>query len=91
MARQFTPEAVKTLVDVLLDTKEKGAARVAAAETLLSRGWGRPVTPIVDLSKVSDTDLLSEARKLLVAKGLLHNSTEALTEQRLLAPLEQDE
>lgn len=42
LAKQFTREALTTIVDLMLDPSEKGSVRLAAAEAILSRGWGRP-------------------------------------------------
>lgn len=41
-ARAYTGEAIQTLAEVMQDRGQPGSARVAAAETLLSRGWGKP-------------------------------------------------
>lgn len=41
-ARDFAEEAVDALRDVMNDTDEKGAARAAAAKTMLERGFGMP-------------------------------------------------
>ena len=41
LAREWTKAAIETLADVCMNG-EKEAARVAAAEALLNRGWGRP-------------------------------------------------
>jgi hypothetical protein len=46
LARKYTDEAILALVDVLRNKKERGSARVAAAEALLSRGYGRPAQAI---------------------------------------------
>jgi hypothetical protein len=43
LARTFTEQAVLALVEALKDPRHK----VAAAEALLNRAWGRPVTPVV--------------------------------------------
>ena len=40
LARLYTQQAVDALVDVL--NKGGGAARVAAANVILDRGWGKP-------------------------------------------------
>ncbi len=49
LARQHTEAAIKLLADVVEDEKAPPAARVAAAQALLDRGWGKaPVT--VDLN-----------------------------------------
>jgi hypothetical protein len=42
LARQHTEDAIRTLVEVMHDPEEKGPARVAAAQALLDRGYGRP-------------------------------------------------
>ena len=41
-AREHTLEAIETLVNVMLDPKENGSARVSAANSLLDRGFGKP-------------------------------------------------
>lgn len=41
VAREYTSEAVATLADVMGDAAAPPAARIAAASTLLDRGWGR--------------------------------------------------
>ncbi|MCZ6679425.1 MAG: DUF5681 domain-containing protein [Candidatus Poribacteria bacterium] len=42
LAKQHTLEAIETLVEIRGDPKQSGSARVAAANALLDRGWGRP-------------------------------------------------
>ena len=42
LAKQHTPEAIETLVEIMKDTDATKAARVAAANALLDRGWGKP-------------------------------------------------
>jgi hypothetical protein len=42
LARQHTVEAVETLAQIMRDKKQPAAARVAAANALLDRGYGRP-------------------------------------------------
>jgi hypothetical protein len=44
MARQFTAEAVGALVSVMANGS--GPARVAAANALLDRGWGKAAQPV---------------------------------------------
>lgn len=41
LARQYTPEALATLAQIMT-TGESEAARVAAANALLDRGYGKP-------------------------------------------------
>lgn len=42
LARQHTEDAIRTLVEIMLDAEEKGSARVTAAQALLDRGYGKP-------------------------------------------------
>ena len=42
MARTHTEKALKTLAAIMRQTKAPPAARVAAAQALLDRGWGKP-------------------------------------------------
>ena len=42
LARSHTKTAIKTLVGVMNQTETSPAARVAAANSLLDRGWGKP-------------------------------------------------
>jgi hypothetical protein len=67
LARQKSPEAINTLTDIMRDGKAPPAARVAAANALLDRGYGKPTQPIsqtltkVDPSSMSDGDLAAIA------------------------------
>lgn len=45
LARQYTASAIKTLVHICEKGKHE-RARVAAAETLLNRGWGKPLQTV---------------------------------------------
>lgn len=45
LARQHTEEAIQTLVQIMR-TGKPDRARVAAAEVLLDRAWGKPTQPI---------------------------------------------
>jgi hypothetical protein len=42
LARMHTEKAVKTLAAIMNEPHAPYAARVAAAEALLDRGWGKP-------------------------------------------------
>jgi hypothetical protein len=46
LARQHTESALKTLAAIMRQPKSPASARVAAAEALLNRGWGKPTQPI---------------------------------------------
>jgi len=45
LARQYTGDAIKTLVEICKDPQAPPAPRVAAAMALLDRGWGKPMQP----------------------------------------------
>lgn len=61
LARTFTEEAIQTLAECLHDGD--GRVRVAAANALLDRGWGKPVQPTEDqpehdaLAEMTDEEL----------------------------------
>ena len=67
LARQKSPEAIETLSKIMRDEKAAPAARVAAANALLDRGFGKPTQPIsqtlarVDPSTMSDEELAAIA------------------------------
>lgn len=42
LARKQTEASIETLVEIMQDDEQRGTARVAAAEALLNRAWGRP-------------------------------------------------
>src|SRR5215510_15973519 len=42
LAREHTPEAIRTLVSIMNNPKLAPAARVSAANSLLDRGYGKP-------------------------------------------------
>jgi hypothetical protein len=47
LARQYTNDALDTLVDVM-KSGQSDSARIAAATAILDRGYGRPTTAQVD-------------------------------------------
>lgn len=46
LARGHTEKALSTLASIMNQTKAPAAARIAAANSLLERGWGKPTQPI---------------------------------------------
>jgi hypothetical protein len=46
LARSHTETAIKTLAGIMEQPDAQPAARVAAANSLLDRGWGKPTQPI---------------------------------------------
>jgi HEAT repeat protein len=65
LAREHTEEAVETLVEVMRDDTAPPAARVAAADKILNRGWGQAPQTItikddetpLDLAHMTDEQL----------------------------------
>jgi hypothetical protein len=45
LARQHTDKAIASLAGIMNQPKAPAAARVAAAQALLDRGWGKAVQP----------------------------------------------
>lgn len=46
LARSHTGAAINALLSVMNQTESPPAARVAAANSILDRGWGKPAQPI---------------------------------------------
>lgn len=46
LARGWTTEAIQVLADVMLDPETPAKVRVAAADKMLDRGWGRPTVTL---------------------------------------------
>lgn len=46
LARAHTAKAIRVLVGIMNETKSPAAARVAAANALMDRGWGKPTQPL---------------------------------------------
>jgi hypothetical protein len=62
-ARQYTAEAMETLAIIMRDTKAPPATRVAAANSLLDRGWGRAPASL----KVTDEGAAERGEELIAA------------------------
>jgi hypothetical protein len=69
LAREHTTEAVEALRTIMKDSSEPASARVAAANSLLDRGWGRaPQTITNEISPPGNTDAeLPQAVQDLIA------------------------
>lgn len=46
LARKHTESAIRTLANIMSSNDSPAAARVAAAQVILDRGWGKPTQPI---------------------------------------------
>ena len=78
LAREASPEAMKTLIEIMRDGDEETRARIVAIQEILGRAHGRiPAemkgdgTPLIDASKMSEQQLglLIEALRLAKAAG----------------------
>lgn len=70
MARSFTAEAIETLAKLMRSSKID-RVRVAAAEALLDRGWGRPAQPVDfswDLSRYTPEQLAEIEQRALAGE-----------------------
>lgn len=67
LAREHTEMALKTLVSIAENPKAAPSSRVAAAATLIDRGWGRaPQTVDVNiLNQLTDGDIEKRIAQLL--------------------------
>jgi hypothetical protein len=65
LAKEYTEEAVLTLVDIMRDDRAPASARTGAADSLLDRGWGRPTQNVEGKISVSQT-LTIEQRLVLI-------------------------
>jgi hypothetical protein len=72
LARSHSGSALKTLVGIMNEKKAPPAARVAAANSVLDRAWGKPqqtidatITDERDVSDLSGAELLERTAKLL--------------------------
>lgn len=75
LARQKSPEAIETLSNIMRDEKAAPAARVAAANALLDRGFGKPTQPISQsLAKVDPSTLSDEELAAIVARRVTVNA-----------------
>jgi hypothetical protein len=73
LAREFTPEATRYLIEIAADKGEDTRNRIVAMSMLLDRAWGKPkefdpnaekpVTPI-DVSRLTDNQR-EQLRELL--------------------------
>lgn len=71
LARQYTEESVKTLVEIMRDKKAHATSRATAAQSLLDRGWGKPSQPVggaEDLPPIRGVRELSEVELMALAQ-----------------------
>ena len=69
LARQYATEALKTLVDISRDEKAPPAARVAAANAILDRGYGKPTQAVSQTFTRADPSTLSDEELAAIIKS----------------------
>ena len=75
LARERSPEALNILANVMRDEKAPPAARVAAANALLDRGYGKPTQPISQtLTKIDPCTMSDEELAAIVRNGIQPNA-----------------
>jgi hypothetical protein len=65
MARSHTRTALNVLVGVMRNTKAPAPARIAAANAILDRGWGKP-TQAVDNGDGRALELIHRIERVIV-------------------------
>jgi hypothetical protein len=69
LARQQSPEAINTLVAIMQNEKAPPAARVAAANSLLDRGYGKPTQLISQTLTKIDPNTMSDAELAAIVRN----------------------
>jgi hypothetical protein len=65
LARSHTRTALNVLVGVMRNTKAPAPARIAAANAILDRGWGKP-KQAVETSNDSALELIHRIERVIV-------------------------
>lgn len=77
LAREHSETAIKTLADIAKDAKANHSARVAAANALLDRGYGKPLQTIEASVSLLDQMTADEQTALAAAlEALARNEDE---------------
>jgi hypothetical protein len=69
LARQRSPEAINTLAGIMENEKAPPAARVAAANSLLDRGYGKPMQPISQATITKRAEDMNDDELATIAAG----------------------
>ena len=85
LAKQYTEAAIDTLAKVMEDPSAPPSARVAAAEALLARGWGKPSQAIeMSIERVSLDQLKPDLASLWGRAGVRLESAKLLELPRVV-------
>lgn len=76
MARTHTETCIRVLVHIASESSAPHSARVAAAQVLLDRGWGKPlqqheIGAVGDFDRMSDDELRALLMQEVAALGLI--------------------
>lgn len=75
LCRENSEQAVAVLTEIMLDSEQPAAARLAAAQQMLDRGHGKPIDrqAILNMGEGanSNPERLTEAQLLRIASGAL--------------------
>ncbi|MTJ81746.1 MAG: hypothetical protein F8N37_12110 [Telmatospirillum sp.] len=66
LAQEHAPAAIEALVEICTNPKASDAARVAAANSLLDRGLGKPVQPIGGDDDSDPISLIHRVERIIV-------------------------
>lgn len=66
LARSHTEAALNTLVGVMNQPEAPAAARVAAANSLLDRGWGKATQPISGDEDAPALNIITRIERVIV-------------------------
>lgn len=67
LCREYTKDAVLTLVEIMTDPNQRAGDRVRAANSILDRGWGTaPVNIKVNADGMTDLSKMGEAELLAI-------------------------
>jgi len=90
LARQHTPTALRTLIEIA-EHGENESARVAAANALLYRAWGKPAVPVA-AADLPEAITINFGTTLRPPNGGDDEAARTLdvTRPRLLPPLEDE-
>jgi hypothetical protein len=66
LARGHTETALNTLVGIMNQPEAPPAARVAAANSILDRGWGKPTQPLSGSDDEEPIKLLHRIERVIV-------------------------
>jgi hypothetical protein len=73
LARQHTPEAIKTLALIMHDENAPPAARVSAANAIIDRGYGKPTQPMSSSPMAKPLDQMTDEELAAIASGATEN------------------